>query len=66
MVIPIAETIRNLDNNRDPLEDYMGFGWDDLERTYKFRNRLSETKKSAYRERINHIKNTSNFNCDEN
>lgn len=29
-VKPIAEAIRELDNNRYPLEDYMGFGWDGL------------------------------------
>ncbi|RPD91183.1 hypothetical protein EGM88_15095, partial [Aureibaculum marinum] len=29
-VKPIAKAIRALDNNRYPLEDYMGFGWDGL------------------------------------
>ncbi|WP_062056219.1 hypothetical protein [Aquimarina longa] len=29
-VIPIAKAIRELDNNKYPLEYYMGFGWEGL------------------------------------
>ncbi len=35
-IIPIAQAIKELDNHRYPLEDYLGFGWEGLKEDYQY------------------------------
>ena len=58
-VKPIAETIRDLDGRRFPLENYMGFGWTGLTDTYNFKNLLTKAEKAFYTNKMNEIINST-------
>ena len=70
-VKPIAEAIRALDNNRYPLEDYMGFGWDGL-RKYGWDGyydngvwtNLGRSESSAYYKTQKKVLDNTDFNMD--
>ena len=68
-VIPLAKTLRKLDNFRYPLEDYYGFGWEGLRR-YKYDKYIDSNGKTKtmtaeeYKkliDRKNVISGSSNF-----
>ena len=60
-VEPIAKAIRELDNNRYPLEYYMGFGWDGL-RDYAYTGLLSDEDSARFEELKNIVLDNTNFN----
>jgi len=62
-VTPIAMAIRELDNNRFDLSYYMWYGWEGLENSYQFKNRLSEAQKTDYINKKHQINATTNVNC---
>jgi len=70
-VKPIAEAIRTLDNNRYPLADYMGFGWDGL-RKYGWDGyydngvwrSLDRDESSSYYKTQKKVLDNTNFNKD--
>ena len=73
-VVPIAKAIRELDNNRFPLEDYYGFAWEGLNEDYDYDQYLDgngqvQTMTTAYYNQLinrkNEIISTSSFasNC---
>ncbi len=48
-VEPIAKAVREMDNNKYPLNHYLGFGWDGL-RAYDYRGTLTtEESNELYR-----------------
>ncbi len=74
-IIPIAKAIRQLDNNRFPLEDYYGFGWESLKEDYDYDQyidangdiqTMTPTEYSQLINRKNEIIGNSNFasGCD--
>ena len=72
-VIPMAEAIRQLDNNRFPLEDYLGFGWEGLKEDYDYdqyidgNGQIQTMTPTQYNELINkknNIVGSSNFASD--
>ncbi len=60
-VVPIATAIRNLDNNRYPLDYYMGFGWDGL-RAYAHEILLSDEDEALFASYQQLVKNQTEFN----
>ncbi len=64
-VIPIAKTIRILDDNKYPLDYYMGFGWDGL-RAYDYQGILrAQESKDLYdlQPIVNENTNFNPINC---
>jgi len=62
-VIPIAKAIKELDSNRFDLSYYMWYGWEGLEKTYQFKNRLTEAEKTQYINKQQIVNATTNVNC---
>lgn len=62
-VTPIAQSIRTLDGNKRPLEDYMGFGWKGLEQ-YGFYGTLTRSQMDEYYRLMAEIEENTNFNND--
>ncbi|WP_299247910.1 hypothetical protein [uncultured Aquimarina sp.] len=60
-VKPIARAIRQLDNNRYPLNHYMGFGWDGL-RAYDFQGTLSTEESNEFYTLQALVNNNTDFN----
>jgi hypothetical protein len=72
-VIPMAKAIRQLDNYRFPLEDYLGFGWEGLKKDYDYdhyidgNGQVQTMTPAQYNELINRkneIVGSSNFASD--
>ncbi len=64
-VKPIARAIKQLDNNRYPIDYYMGFGWDGL-RSYAYSGLLSNEDSNRFDELKTIVLNNTNFdpqNC---
>jgi len=62
-VKPIAEAIRSLDGNKYPLEYYMWYGWEGLERSYNFNSRLSSSDKTKYNNYQEIVNNNTDVKC---
>ena len=61
-VKPIASAIRQLDNNRYPLEYYMWYGWEGLEGE-DFQNKLTSELISKYNNFQETVNGTTKFKC---
>ncbi|WP_103072710.1 hypothetical protein [Aquimarina sediminis] len=60
-VIPIAKAIRELDNNKYPLNHYMGFGWDGL-RDYDYQGLLTAEESNELYHLQAIVNDNTNFN----
>ena len=60
-VEPIARAIRELDNNRYPLNYYMGFGWDGL-RGYGYQGILSDEESDEFYRLQDIVNENTTFN----
>lgn len=60
-ITPIAKSIRELDDNKYPLEYYMGFGWDGL-RAYAYTGLLSDEDSKKFDRLKNIVDNNTTFN----
>ena len=63
-VLPIAEAIRTLDNNRYPINYYMMFGWDGLE-SYDFENTLTDEVLDDYYTKRKTVNDNTLIDCNE-
>lgn len=62
-VKPIAVAIRYLDGNKYPLEYYMWYGREGLERSYNFNSRLSSSDKTKYNNYQEIVNNNTDVKC---
>ncbi|WP_109433968.1 hypothetical protein [Aquimarina sp. AU119] len=60
-VTPMAKAIRELDNNKYPLDYYMGFGWDGL-RAYDYQGTLSTEESNEFYRLQAIVNDNTNFN----
>lgn len=60
---PIVEAIRLIDGSRYATEHYMGYGWEGLENTYKFKSHLSLSQRNIYSQKKAQINSTTNVRC---
>ena len=63
-VLPLARAIRALDEFKHPIDYYMKYGWEGLEK-YDFDNRLTKEKEKEYDSYKKIVEENSNFGCDE-